>query len=148
MSINHINIVVGNLEQTADFFQLLGFTRVREKTISGPWLDTVTGLSSAEARYAALFHPDSPVRLELLQFSSPEGRTDGETARANQIGYRHIALEVKHIEETAALLERSGYPCRSAPATNSYGHSMCYVVGPDGILVELLQLKQDLIQDN
>jgi hypothetical protein len=25
---------------------------------------------------------------------------------------------------------------------------MCYVVGPDGILVELLQLKQDLIQDN
>ncbi len=147
MRINHINIVVGNLEDAAGFFQLLGFTRIREKTISGPWLDAVTGLSGAEARYAALSSPHSPVRLELLQFINPEGRTDGETVRANQIGYRHIALEVEHIEDTAAVLERNGYRSTSAAVTNSYGHSMRYVIGPDGILVELLQLKQDRLQD-
>ena len=144
MRINHINIVVSNLEEAARFFQLLGFTRIREKTISGPWLDTVTGLSGAEARYAALYHPDSPTALELLQYISPEGRAGGETTRANQIGYRHIALEVERIEETAAVLEENGYHCTSAAVTNSYGHSMRYAIGPDGILVELLQLKQDV----
>ncbi len=140
MSIHHINIVVTDLEETRKFFQLFGFTTIHEKTISGEWLDKVTGLKDILASYISLRHENSPVTLELLQYQHPEGGIDPKISSPNQVGFRHLALEVDNIEKEIERLEKIGIEFFSEIQTNSYGKKMCYFTGPDGILLEILEL--------
>ena len=138
MSLNHINIIVTDLERAAGFFSLFGYSRTNAKHLSGSWFEEVTGFPDAEADYLALGHPDSPVRLELLCYTIPPSPLSGDIGSLNLIGYRHIALEVDHIEEKRKQVEQAGYRFTSAIRRNSYGRKMCYCIGPDGIVVELL----------
>lgn len=141
MGIHHINIVVTDLGKSRDFFQLFGFTVIHEKTIQGDWLDKVTGLDDVVADYIALKHNDSPVTIELLQYRNPESSIDPLLSSPNQIGFRHIALDVSDIEKEVELLAETGVQFIGDIQVNSYGRKMCYFKGPDGILLEIIQLK-------
>jgi catechol 2,3-dioxygenase-like lactoylglutathione lyase family enzyme len=140
VGIHHINTVVSDLEKSRDFFQLFGFTVVHKKTIHGEWLDKVTGLNGVLADYTALKHTDSSVTLELLQYINPLGSIDPHISSPNQIGFRHIALEVSDIEKEVEHLSESGVQFIGDIQINSYGRKMCYFRGPDGVLLELIQL--------
>ena len=138
--IHHINIVVTDLEKTRDFFYLFGFTVIHEKRLKGEWLDTVTGLKDIQASYISLGHKNSPIALELLQYHHPEGNTDPYISAPNQIGFRHLAMEVDDLEKETQRLINKGVKFFSGIRTNPYGKKMCYFTGPDGILLELLEL--------
>lgn len=140
MSLNHINIVTRNLEKTEQFFNLFGYEKTRGRHIEGEWLDRVTGLEKASAEYCALSHRNSPVTIELLSYHSPEMLQSDDDTRANKIGYRHIALEVENLAEMKLRIEAEGYQFLSDVQINSYGGRMCYCIGPDSLLVELLEL--------
>jgi catechol 2,3-dioxygenase-like lactoylglutathione lyase family enzyme len=140
VGIHHINIVVTDLGESGDFFKLFGFTVVHEKTIHGDWLDRVTGLKDVAANYLSLSHEDSSVNLELLQFKNPEGSSDPQISSPNHIGYRHLALDVVNIEVELKRLTELGVEFLGEIQVNSYGRKMCYFTGPDGILLELIQL--------
>ncbi|NQT61154.1 MAG: VOC family protein [Bacteroidetes bacterium] len=140
MGIHHINIVVKDLEISRNFFQLFGFSIVHEKTIQGDWLDNVTGLEGVLANYISLKHEDSSVTLELLQYQNPVGNTDSQISFPNQIGFRHLALDVDNIEKEIERLTKLGVKFFGEIQVNSYGRKMCYFTGPDGILLELIQL--------
>ena len=47
--IDHINIVVSDLEAAKEFFLDLGFTVVKREMLEGEWLDKVVNLPSAKA---------------------------------------------------------------------------------------------------
>ncbi len=140
MGIHHINIVVADLEKSRDFFKLFGFTVVHEKTIQGDWLDRVTGLKDVAANYLSLSHENSSVNLELLQYKNPAGISDPKISSPNQIGYRHLALDVENIDAELKRLTQLGVEFLGEIQINSYGRKMCYFIGPDGILLELIQL--------
>lgn len=140
MSLNHINIVTRNLEKTEHFFNLFGYEKSRSRHIEGEWLDRVTGLEGASAAYCALSHRNSPVTIELLSYHSPEMLQSDDDTQANKIGYRHIALEVDNLAEMKVRIEAAGYQFLSDVQINSYGGMMCYCIGPDRLLVELLEL--------
>ena len=138
--IHHINIVVTNLEEAKDFFHHFGFTVKKKKRLKGEWLDQVTGLKNADASFISLEHKNSSVSLELLQYNYPKGSTDPSISSPNQIGFRHMALEVYNIAEEAERLEKKGIKFFSGIQTNPYGKKMCYFQGPDGIVMEILEL--------
>ena len=138
--IHHINIVVKDLDKTSDFFQLFGFTTIHEKRLEGEWLDTVTGLKDIRASYISLGHENSSLSLELLQYHHPKGNTDPYISAPNQIGFRHLAMEVDNLEKETERLTTMGVEFFSEIQTNPYGKKMCYFTGPDGILLELLEL--------
>lgn len=138
--IHHINIVVTNLKEAKDFFKHFDFIIKQEKRLKGEWLDSVTGLKDTDASFISLEHENSSVSLELLQYHYPIGNIDQNISSPNQVGFRHMAFEVDNIEKEAERLLKKGVKLFSGIQTNPYGKKMCYFYGPDGIVMEILEL--------
>ncbi len=138
--IHHINIVVSDLKSAVDFFKALGFVVFEEKELFGDWIDEVVGLEGVRASYAALKIESSPVVIELLQYLNPIGDRCKSVSLPNTLGIRHIALKVNDIEAEVSKLKKLGVEFFSDIKTNPYGKKMCYLSGPDGIILELAEL--------
>lgn len=138
--IDHINIVVSDLERTTKFFTDLGFSVEDRSELSGEWFSAIARLEDVHAEYVKLALPKSETRLELIQFTSPPSKHDPLMERANQLGFRHIAFEVSDIEETVKQLQKLGVellsPIQTYPKT---GKRLVYFHGPDNNLLELAQ---------
>ncbi len=139
VGIHHINIVVSDLDEAIDFFMGIGFELFEKKELSGKWIDEVVGLKDVKAIYAALRIGDFPVVIELLQYVNPVGDRCEFVSLPNTIGIRHVALRVERIEEVVDRLKTQGVEFFSEIRTNPYGKRMCYLKGPDGIILELAE---------
>ncbi len=138
--LDHINIVVSNLEEARTFFLNFGFIEQDEAELTGDWISAIVGLSGVRARYAALHLPGSPTNLELIEYQSPPSGRDPATGRANQIGFRHLAFAVDNIDEEVARLRQAGIAFLSEVQTFARtGKKLVYFYGPDAILLELAE---------
>ena len=135
--IDHINIVVFDLEAAKDFFLDLGFTVMRRQILQGEWINKLVGLPDVKAEYIALAIPDTQTKIELLKYHTPEGERDTHISMPNHIGFRHIALEVQDIENKVAHLEEKGIPFFSDIQVIDNLKKLCYFLGPEGIILEL-----------
>ncbi|MFZ7110922.1 MAG: VOC family protein [Desulfatiglandales bacterium] len=137
---DHINIVVSDLQEAKDFFSLFGFQENDSSDLSGEWISAVVGLKDVRARYVALSLPGSSTNLELIEYESPGSQSDPHTGKANQIGLRHLAFEVEDIDQEVQRLTEAGVafmsPVKTYPKT---GKRLVYFHGPDGILMELAE---------
>jgi len=107
--IDHVNIVVTDLEQAKQFFiDLLDFELKKEGILEGKWIDKVVALRNVRAKYAQLLIPVSETCLELIEYYNPLGEKDSKISQANQIGFRHMAFEVKNIENIYQKLKDAG----------------------------------------
>ena len=136
--IDHVNIVVSNLEETKAFFIQLGFEVGDESGLSGEWISSIVGLPEVKARYVTLSLPGTETNLELIEYTSPPSDKDPNMDKANQIGFRHIAFEVANIEYEVYRLKDKGIkflsPIRTYPKT---GKRLVYLWGPDKMLLEI-----------
>jgi len=137
--IDHINIVVSDLEAAKGFFLSLGFTIVRRQLLQGQSLDKIVNLSNVKAEYIALAIPDTQTNIELLKYYTPEGDRDTHISVPNQIGFRHMALEVKDIESVFADLKKKGITFLSDIQVADNWKKLCYFLGPEGIILELAE---------
>ena len=138
--INHVNIVVSNLEETKAFFIQLGFDVGDESELSGEWISSIVGLSDVNARYVTLSLPGTETNLELIEYTSPPSEKDPNMDKANQIGFRHIAFEVNNIDNEVHRLKEKGIKFLSVIHTYpKTGKRLVYLWGPDRILLELAQ---------
>ena len=138
--IDHINIVVKNLEETKKFFLALGFAVQREGKLEGKWIDTVTGLKNVKAEYIGMSLPGTETILELLKFTNPECLTTRDTDVINKIGFRHMAFAVDDIEKVVAGLKKTGVTFLSdVQSYKETNKKLCYFKGPEGILLELAE---------
>lgn len=139
--IDHINVVVEDLESSVAFFEEIGFQRIGEGELSGDWVDKVVGLDGVEARFVALGIPMGRTALELLSYQQPQGGRDPNMSRANQLGFRHVAFRVSDIDTWYEKLEEMGVECLSGVQNvpNYRGKRMFYFKGPEEILLELAQ---------
>ena len=137
--IDHLNIVVSDLQQAAAFFRLLGFSEGLGAALDTAFLEALTGIVGASGRFITLHHPASNVAIELLQFERDAG-ADSELGRADRIGLRHLAFTVSNIDDTVAGLAAHGIEFLSAVQTWQHtGKRLVYCHGPDGILLELAE---------
>lgn len=137
--IDHLNIVVTDLERSETFFEALGFRAIMASDLDGIFLEKVTGLSGVKGRFVAMQHEGSAMRIELLQYS-PAVAADRQIGMANQVGFRHLAFRVKDMEKTVESLKALDVVFLSPIQTwEKTGKKLVYFLGPDDILMELCQ---------
>lgn len=137
--IDHLNIVVSDLESAKKFFLLLGFEEVMASDLDPAFLQRVTGIKDAAGRFIALKHPGSELSLEILQFAAA-GTPEEGIGRGDKIGFRHLAFAVDNIEATVSTLKEHGVEFLTPIQTwEKTGKRLVYFHGPDGILMELAQ---------
>ncbi len=137
--IDHLNIVVTDLDRARDFFALLGFTEGICAPLDAAFLEKVTGIAGARGRFVAMHHPGSRVAVELLQFDLSSA-AEADLSRANRIGLRHLAFAVSDIEGVVERLKSNGIEFLSPVQTWAQtGKKLVYFRGPDGILLELAE---------
>ena len=138
--LDHINIVVSDLEKARVFFFLFGFQECSFSELSGEWISSIVGLEDVRARYVALSLQGSNTNIELIEFKSPKSARDSQLSKANQIGLRHLAFAVDDIEAEVRRLTEAGIEFMSSVRTyEKSGKKLVYFHGPDGILLELAE---------
>ncbi len=68
-NINHVNIVVSNLEESKAFFIQLGFEVGDESGLTGEWISSIVGLPDVNASYVTLSLPGTETNLELSEYT-------------------------------------------------------------------------------
>jgi catechol 2,3-dioxygenase-like lactoylglutathione lyase family enzyme len=138
--IDHLAIVVSDLEQSRKFFEILGFEETIRSTLDAQFLESVTNIKGAAGSFVGMKHQASQLVIELLAFSNPKPLSDPDCGYPNRVGYRHLAFSVKDIEHTVGRLKEFGVPFLSPIRTwEKTGKRLVYFHGPDGILMELAQ---------
>ena len=100
MKIDHVNIVVADLERAARFYEsVFGLSRGFSATLEGAWIETVTAIPGARAACLFLHAPDGSARLELICYEGNRAQI-GENSLPHTPGLRHLAFEVENIETT------------------------------------------------
>jgi catechol 2,3-dioxygenase-like lactoylglutathione lyase family enzyme len=137
--IDHLNVVVSDLDEARKFFALLGFTEGISAELDAGFLASVTGIAGASGRFVALHHPGSELAIELLKFDrGPDGADD--IGRADRVGLRHLAFAVNDIEAEVRRLQDQGVQFLGSIQTwEKTGKKLVYFYGPDGILLEFAQ---------
>ena len=70
---DHVSVVVDDLEAAIAFFVELGMELEGEAPIGGPSVDRVNGLDGVRVDIAMMRTPDGHGRLELTKFHYPDG---------------------------------------------------------------------------
>jgi catechol 2,3-dioxygenase-like lactoylglutathione lyase family enzyme len=137
--IDHLNIVVSDLEEATAFFHLLGFEEGLDAALDSAFLERVTGIAGAQGHFVSLHHPGSNLSIELLRFDHGSG-ADPTLGCADRIGLRHLAFAVTDIEADVARLTAQGIQFLSPIQTwQKTGKKLVYFYGPDGVLLELAE---------
>jgi catechol 2,3-dioxygenase-like lactoylglutathione lyase family enzyme len=136
---DHVGIVVEDLAAAIDFFLELGLEQQGRFSVDGPWVDRIVGLEGVRNDAAMLQTPDGHGRLELIQFHSPPAQLGDRDAPANTLGLRHITFAVDDIDDVLARLQARGAELVGELVRYGDGYWLCYVRGPEGIIVELAE---------
>jgi catechol 2,3-dioxygenase-like lactoylglutathione lyase family enzyme len=136
---DHVGIVVGDLEAATAFFVELGLEPQGGASVGGDWVDRVVGLEGVEAEIAMMETPDGHARVELAQFHAPASPAGEREAPANTPGIRHLTFEVDDIDSTIARLRAHRAELVGEVERYKDIYRLCYIRGPEGIIVELAE---------
>ena len=136
---DHVGIVVDDLAAATAFFVELGLKLQGEWSAEGSWVDRVVGLEGVRSEVVMLETPDGHARLELSQFHSPSGPGGDRHAPANAPGIRHVTFEVDDLDAVLTGLRAHGAELVGEVERYEDIYRLCYVRGPEGIIVELAE---------
>ncbi|WP_116996797.1 VOC family protein [Desertimonas flava] len=140
LKMDNMGIVVEDLGTVIDFFRELGLELEGQGVIEGEWAGAVTGLGDQRVEVAMMRTPDGQGRLELSRFLEPQVVADHRTAPVNALGYLRVMFSVDDLDDTLERLARHGAQLVSSEIVNYEGvYRLCYVRGPEGILLGLAQ---------
>jgi catechol 2,3-dioxygenase-like lactoylglutathione lyase family enzyme len=137
--VDHVGMVVVDLEAAKAFFVDLGFTVQGQTTVEGEWVGRVIGLKDVRSDIVMLQAPDGQINIELSKFHSPELIDGNQPAVSNMLGLRHIAFEVEDLEGIVKTLEQKGRKLVGEIQTYEDTWKTCYVHGPEDIILELAE---------
>jgi len=135
----HVGIVVNDLEAATEFFVELGLVLQGKGPVEGRGGDSIVGLEGVRADIAMMQTPDGTGRLELTKFHSPSIQVDNPHAPANTSGIRHVAFAVEDIDAIVARLRARGAELVGELGRYEDKYRLCYVRGPEGIIIELAE---------
>jgi catechol 2,3-dioxygenase-like lactoylglutathione lyase family enzyme len=136
---DHVGIVVDDLAAATEFFAELGLELQGEGAVEGRWVDRVVGLDGVRTQLAMMQTPDGNGRLELVKFHSPPSQGDDGHAPANARGIRHITFAVEDIDAVVARLRARGAELVGEVENYEDIYLLCYIRGPEGIIIELAE---------
>jgi catechol 2,3-dioxygenase-like lactoylglutathione lyase family enzyme len=137
---DNVLIVVEDLEAAKAFFIELGMQLDGETQVEGPWADSTVGLEGVRADIVMLRTPDGHGRVELSRFHTPAAiRMEPEDAPSNALGLRRIMFTVDDVDDTVARLRKHGGELVGEIAQYEDFYRLCFLRGPEGIVVGLAE---------
>ena len=136
---DNVGIVVESLDAAIGFFGELGLELEGRATIEGDWAERVTGLRDMHVEIAMMRTPDGHSRLELSRFLTPPVVADHRDAPVNALGYLRVMFAVEDLDDTLARLRPHGAELVDEVAQYEDEYRLCYVRGPEGILIGLAE---------
>jgi catechol 2,3-dioxygenase-like lactoylglutathione lyase family enzyme len=136
---DHVGVVVDDLADAIEFFVELGLELQGEATGEGRLVDRIVGLDGVRTKFAFMKTPDGHGQLELIEFLAPTSPGGDRHAPANAPGLRHITFAVDDIHAAVARLQARGTELVGELVNYEDSYWLCYVRGPDGIIVELAE---------
>lgn len=154
--IDHVGIIVNDLPAAKAFFLDFGLEVLGEGKVEGEWvkrMERVIGLQDIKEDVAKLRTSDSDANLEIVMLRTPDGETNIELVKfnapsneigiqhplANTLGIQHIAFNVEDIEALVNKLTKKGAELISDIYRYENVYKLCYVRGPEGIILELAE---------
>jgi catechol 2,3-dioxygenase-like lactoylglutathione lyase family enzyme len=140
LRMDNVLIVVDDLETAKAFFVELGLELEGETTVEGPSVDNLIGLKDVRATLALLRPPDGRGGIELDKFHTPKAIGSGSAdAPVNTLGIRRVMLAVKDIDDVVARLRSRGTGLIGEVVQYEDMYRLCYIRGPEGIIVALAE---------
>ena len=136
---DNVGIVVESLDAAVSFFAELGLELEGRAMVEGEWAGRVTGLRDQRVEIAMMRTPDGHSRLELSRFLTPPALEDHRNAPVNALGYLRVMFAVDDIDETLARLLKRGARLVGEVVQYEDVYRLCYVRGPEGILIGLAE---------
>jgi catechol 2,3-dioxygenase-like lactoylglutathione lyase family enzyme len=140
LRMDHVSIVVDDLEAAQAFFIELGMQLEGEAPIEGESVDRLNGLDGVRVNIAMLRTPDGHGRLELTKFHNPPVISpEPPNALGNTLGLRSIMFAIDDIDATVAGLRARGVELVGEVVQFQDSYRLCYARGPEGIIVALAE---------
>ncbi|WP_018931707.1 VOC family protein [Gracilibacillus lacisalsi] len=137
--IDHVGIIVNDLPATKAFFLDLGLEVLGETEVNGEWVERIIGLNDVKETVVMLGMPEGQSTVELVKFHTPTDEKGIQQSSANTLGIRHIAFAVEDIEAVVAKLKKNGAELVGEIQNYKNAYKLCYVRGPEGIILELAE---------
>jgi catechol 2,3-dioxygenase-like lactoylglutathione lyase family enzyme len=135
----HVGVVVDDLAAATEFFVELGLKLQGEAALEGRLVDRVVGLEGVRSEIVMLETPDGHGRLELSKFHAPPSPGGDRDAPPNTPGIRHVTFEVDDVDAAVASVRARGGELVGEVENYQDIYRVCYVRGPEGIIVELAE---------
>ena len=137
---DNVGIVVESLDAAISFFAELGLELEGRAMVEGVWAGRVTGLGDQRVEIAMMRTPDGHSRLELSRFITPPVVADHRNAPVNALGYLRVMFAVDDIDDTLVRLRKHGAELVSSEVVQYQdAYRLCYIRGPEGLLIGLAQ---------
>jgi catechol 2,3-dioxygenase-like lactoylglutathione lyase family enzyme len=146
---DNVGIVVEDIDAAIGFFVELGLELEGRAPVEGEWADGVTGLRGMRVEIAMMRTPDGHSRLELSRFLAPPVVADHRSAPVNALGYLRVMFTVEDIDATLRRVGSRGAKLVGDVVEYQNMYRLCYIRGPEGILIGLAQqLRQQTSREN
>lgn len=124
INVDHILLVVKNLENTINFYRHLGFTHV--ETVNRP--NDMVGVIKKDN-----------LMIELMQFSGGN-ETYREPRKNSDIGFRHIGFRVEDMEEVyESLKDKINFDGPPVISAGRGDRKLLFFKDPDGVELHFIQ---------
>lgn len=137
--LDHVGITVSDLDAAIEFFRTIGLELEGRMPVEGEWLENIIAIEGVREDIAMLRTPDGTGKVELGMFHTPVDGQDAEVAAANRLGLRNVAFVIDDVQVTVDELRGKGYDLVGKIQNFEGILLICYVRGPDGIIVSLNQ---------
>ncbi|MEU1428569.1 VOC family protein [Nocardia sp. NPDC005746] len=135
---DHVGIVVEDLEAAIAFFVELGLELEGEASVGGRWADELLGLTGVEADIAVVRTPDGHSRIELSTFHSPP-TGPAPNAPVNTAGIPRLTFVVDSVADVLARLRPHGAELVGTISHYEDIYRYCYIRGPADIILGLVE---------
>ena len=136
---DNMGIVVESLDDAVTFFTELGLSLEGRARIDEEWAGRVTGVHGQRVEIAMMKTPDGHSRLELCRFLAPAPVADHRQAPVNALGYLRAMFAVDDLDDTLERLRRLGAEVVDEVVNYQNVYRLCYIRGPEGILIGLAE---------
>ncbi len=138
--LDHIVVVVEDLEAAIDFFTELGMTIEAKMPIEGKWVDRINGIDNVQVDIVMMNTPDGHGKLELTKFRNPNlVKLEPEIAPPNALGLRSVMFTVENVDDTVTRLQAKGGELIGEVVQYEDQYRLCYLRGPADIIVALAE---------
>ena len=124
----HLALTVKDMEKSVDFYcRVLGLKKAFELAAPNTGAPWIVYLHLKDKQFVELFYngiQDNPWKQGLR-------------------GFHHICFEVDDIHKTAEQIKNAGYEVDREPEMGVDKNWQCWVIDPDGVHVELMQISPD-----